>query len=155
MRENVKGGLAMRVLTVRQPYAWAIIHGGKDVENRVRGLGGYRGPVAILAGLTGADGEGVSEVWTAGLMTHDPDTRGAIIGVVDLASAHRDEGPGPYDGSDAVCCESSWAMADCWHLVLENPRALTTPISYAGALGLRILPDDIEAEIWKQIGEAS
>ena len=38
----------MRVLTVRQPWAWAIIHGGKDVENRTRNLAGaYRGPVAI------------------------------------------------------------------------------------------------------------
>jgi hypothetical protein len=24
----------MRAISVRQPYAWAIIHGGKDVENR-------------------------------------------------------------------------------------------------------------------------
>jgi hypothetical protein len=23
-----------RVLTIRQPWAWAIIYGGKDVENR-------------------------------------------------------------------------------------------------------------------------
>lgn len=38
----------MRILTVRQPWAWAIIHGGKDVENRVRNIAGsYRGPVAI------------------------------------------------------------------------------------------------------------
>ncbi|WP_024356700.1 hypothetical protein [Leucobacter chironomi] len=41
----------MRILTVRQPWAWAIIHGGKDVENRARNLAGdYRGPVAIHAG---------------------------------------------------------------------------------------------------------
>lgn len=26
----------LRILTVRQPYAWAIVHGGKDMENRVR-----------------------------------------------------------------------------------------------------------------------
>lgn len=37
----------MRVLTVQQPWAWAIIHGGKTVENRTRSLGPYRGPVAI------------------------------------------------------------------------------------------------------------
>ena len=24
----------MRAISVRQPHAWAIIHGGKDVENR-------------------------------------------------------------------------------------------------------------------------
>ena len=42
----------LRVLTVRQPYAWAIIHGGKDIENRTRNIAGsYRGPVAIHAAL--------------------------------------------------------------------------------------------------------
>lgn len=42
----------MRILTVRQPWAWAIIHGGKDVENRVRNIAGdYRGPIAIHVGL--------------------------------------------------------------------------------------------------------
>lgn len=39
---------AARILTVRQPWAWAIIHGGKTVENRVRNIAGdYRGPVLI------------------------------------------------------------------------------------------------------------
>ena len=28
----------LRILTVRQPYAWAIIHGGKDIENRTRNI---------------------------------------------------------------------------------------------------------------------
>jgi ASCH domain len=37
------------VLTVRQPWAWAIIHGGKDVENRSWRTK-YRGPLLIHAG---------------------------------------------------------------------------------------------------------
>ena len=46
------GANELRILTVRQPWAWAIIHGGKGVENRVRNVAGsYRGPVAIHAGL--------------------------------------------------------------------------------------------------------
>jgi hypothetical protein len=41
----------VKALTVQQPWAWAIVHGGKDVENRSRNLAGsYRGPVAIHAG---------------------------------------------------------------------------------------------------------
>lgn len=45
----------MRILTVRQPWAWAIIHGQKDVENRVRNIAGdYRGPVAIHTALDDA-----------------------------------------------------------------------------------------------------
>ena len=39
----------VRVLTVRQPWAWAIIQGGKDVENR-SGPTKHRGPLLIHAG---------------------------------------------------------------------------------------------------------
>ncbi|GAA3142327.1 hypothetical protein GCM10020255_022450 [Rhodococcus baikonurensis] len=42
----------MRILTVRQPYAWQIVHGDKNIENRTRNIAGkYRGPVAIHASL--------------------------------------------------------------------------------------------------------
>ena len=106
----------MRMLTVRQPWAWAIMHGGKNVENRVRNLaGGYRGPVAIHAGLAidhDYDALMISE--PAGIIAREkrpvgmrmvpsrisePDEprfhvterygyRGAIIGVVDLGDVH-------------------------------------------------------------------
>jgi hypothetical protein len=39
----------VKALTVQQPWAWAIIHGGKDVENRTQAWS-YRGPLAIHAG---------------------------------------------------------------------------------------------------------
>mgnify|MGYP001137357808 FL=1 len=46
----------MRAITVRQPWAWAIVFGQKDVENRSRNIAGrYRGPVAIHAGLRDDD----------------------------------------------------------------------------------------------------
>ena len=38
----------MKVLSVRQPWAWAIIHGGKDVENR-NWYTSFRGTLAIHA----------------------------------------------------------------------------------------------------------
>lgn len=105
----------MRIITVRQPWAWAIIHGGKDVENRVRNIAGdYRGPVAIHAGLAyDHDSHGLAlpalreaqdaaalaagaEVYPGGYLWEigQPDPRkvwsvhGAIIGVVDLVGAH-------------------------------------------------------------------
>ena len=106
---------ALRVLTVRQPWAWAIIHGGKDVENRVRSLGPYRGPVAIHAGLAldheyhahliGKAVGRLARSTRAGLdlvAKRAGDTRtpgneiterfgnlGAVIGVVDLVGEHR------------------------------------------------------------------
>lgn len=55
----------MRILTVRQPWAWAIVHGGKDVENRTRNIAGaYRGPVAIHAGMRfDQSDEAMASIW--------------------------------------------------------------------------------------------
>ena len=41
----------MKCLSILQPWAWAIIHGGKDVENRTWRTA-YRGPLLIHASLS-------------------------------------------------------------------------------------------------------
>ena len=153
---------AARILTVRQPWAWAIIHGGKNVENRVRNIAGdYRGPVLIHAGKAVFEEEGGAypevqraiwqqdegytptddQLWEVADDVDPEDPRfvyGAIIGVVDLTDAHRplwDDSCG--EAGEGAC--SSWAETVGWpyHLVLANPRALDEPIPYTGALGLR------------------
>ena len=134
----------MRAITVRQPHAWAIIHGGKDVENRSRNIAGsYRGPVAIHAGLAKFEQGGMSS--EAHRRAHGSEVGteivfGALIGVVDLVEVH--------DGNECnagwLC--SLWAMHDHQHLVLSNPRPLAKPISYKGALGLWTLPDGVIPE---------
>lgn len=163
----------MRILTVRQPWAWAIIHGGKDVENRVRNIAGtYRGLVAIHGGLTldvdAFANVNLHEAWSK---LRDEDAlaggwsdryMGAIIGVVDLADVHRVTESGgrahcetvaaPTNPAVSGAC-SSWADQGAHHLVLSNPRALDEPIPYRGALGLRTLDDDTTVRILAQIGE--
>lgn len=147
----------MRILTVRQPWAWAIVHGQKDVENRVRNLAGaYRGPVAIHAGqavdleaLTTPNIVGavaLKRIFTAAghPSTFKESPRGAIIGVVDLTDVHLSgmecsRAPGCHEYE--LC--SPWSEAYRHHLVLANPRPLSEPIPFKGALGLRTLPDDI------------
>jgi len=140
----------VRALTVRQPWAWAIVEGGKHVENRSRGTT-YRGPLAIHAALTwsarGASDPRVLAAWDpAGLgrgWGPDDFPAGAVIGVVDLVDAH------PAAG----CCEP-WGEAEyseangrtvrtVHHLVLEQPRALPEPIPARGALGLWTPPRDL------------
>ncbi|KSU52876.1 hypothetical protein [Microbacterium enclense] len=160
----------MRILTVRQPWAHAIIHGGKDVENRVRNVAGdYRGPVAIHAALQRDDDGWVSSGRYALTRTMDrgqPATLGAIIGVVDLEDAHLVK---QSNGISNVCFDnhtpvgricSPWAQNyiefpaySGYHLVLANPRPLKDPVPYRGALGLRRLDDDTTARILAQIGE--
>jgi hypothetical protein len=88
----------MRGLTVRQPWAWAIVHGGKDVENRSRNLAGsYRGPVAIHAGLALCpriveDGP-LSDALSAAEANSGEKVdlfHGFVLGVVDLTDVHDD-----------------------------------------------------------------
>lgn len=138
----------MRIITVRQPWAWAIIHGGKDVENRVRNLAGnYRGPVAIHAGLA-VDEAGFEHPElrrSAWWKLRERLTHGAILGVVDLVGVHdsRMEGYGTRKGEsrlgELIPLCSEWADPWAHHLVLANPRPLAEPIPFKGALGLRNL----------------
>lgn len=140
----------MRAITVRQPWAWAIIHGGKDVENRSRNIAGaYRGPVAIHAGLA-FDADAVPVLarlvptWDAPITNGDPwqhrpdGVRGAILGMVDLVDVHDGLGA-EHDG--APC--SPWAIRYHHHLVMVNPRPLAQPLPWRGALGLWALPDHV------------
>lgn len=142
----------LRILTVRQPWAWAIIHGGKDVENRPRNIAGsYRGPVAIHAGMRD-DSAGWARISTIGAEDYP---RGEIIGVVDLVGVHEGGVSGCFpdvdDPTRLMWC-SEWADPVAQHLVLANPRPLTEPIPFKGALGLRRLDDDTTARILAQIG---
>lgn len=147
----------MRVLTVRQPWAWAIVHGGKDVENRSRNIAGdYRGPVAIHVALR--DDDEWDEHDASAFIGVCPDRnkishvryacawcnfrrplvwrqQGHIIGVADLVDAHQ-----AADCWDSPSYCSRWADG-AWHLVLANPRPLAEPIPFRGALGLRRLDE--------------
>jgi hypothetical protein len=155
----------MRVLTVRQPWAWAIIHGGKNVENRTQNIAGsYRGPVAIHAGR-GWSHQGAFDqrvlgavcetnhidapiVEAQGYLEPDMDEfhpSGVVIGVVDLVDVDRLPEP--------LC--SPWAMDDHHHLVLRNPRALAVPIPAKGRLGLWRPDDTLLAAITAQLGEVA
>lgn len=111
-------------LSIRQPWAWAIIHAGKDVENREWNRApSYRGPLLIHAAKTIEPDdwfyvERLSDTTPPYAATIE---RGGIIGVVDLV--------------DAV-----WESDSPWYfgklgLVLANPRPLPfTPCK--GMLGL-------------------
>lgn len=135
---------------MQQPWAWAIIHGGKDVENRTQAWK-YRGPLAIHAGVRWSERGSDSLYYQSALaretsaVRHRVDLRGAIIGVVDLVDAHQ---------AETWCCDSPWGeqsyrkrdrkvLRTLYHLVLANPRAVE-PISMAGKLGLWDLPDGLD-----------
>lgn len=130
---------------MRQPWASAIIWGGKSPENRTRNIaGGYRGPLAIHAGLVEDEAAYSDEMVRQMLGEYDDGwlsaerfgTTGAIIGVVDLVSVHHDSDHGPDR------C-SWWAQRGDWHLMVANPRPLPEPIPTRGQLGLWTPPAEV------------
>lgn len=156
-------------MTVRQPWATAIVHMGKDVENRTRNIAGaYRGPVAIHAGLapTGRRGsrttfKGVGEVEhdASGLLLRSDHLAwpyrlpvGLIIGVVDLVGVHRATDTTCLVCEEGCCGCSPWAVHGQTHLELENARVLERAIGAVGQLGLWTVPDDVEEQIRGDLG---
>jgi hypothetical protein len=110
-------------LSIRQPWAWLIIHGGKDVENRTWKTK-FRGAVLIHAakGLT-------ADEWTIGVsfareawkrkprpasaptgVTGRTIDRGGIVGVADVVDCVTES-------------DSPWFVGN-FGFVLANPRAL-------------------------------
>lgn len=162
----------MRVLTVRNPWGTAIIHGVevaaaidfKPVENRTRNIAGdYRGPVAIHIAQAWADGWAL--LWPR--HSHGPTLdesldaqRGHVIGVVDLTDVHESaecwRKPWKWETTDPVNGDlcSPWAMPDHHHLVLANPRPLPRPIPARGMLGLWRPDADLLAAITEQLANA-
>ncbi|RYC10134.1 ASCH domain-containing protein [Ciceribacter ferrooxidans] len=113
-------------LSIRQPWAWAILHAGKPVENRSWSTN-LRGPICIHAakGMTMAEyAETRQFVWSLGIKdipAFDAIRRGGIIGVADLV--------------DVVTHHPSPWFFGPYGFVLANPRAVPF-ISVKGALGL-------------------
>jgi hypothetical protein len=96
-------------LSVRQPWAWAIIAGLKDIENRTWTTR-YRGLLLIHAGQR-IDWEGFATLDRLGLELPDPDRleRGGIIGRVQLVEIIK-------------AAEGPWALDGCWHWRLTKPE---------------------------------
>src|SRR5262245_15449329 len=121
----------MRALTVRQPWAWAIIHGGKDIENRTWANKYVTGTIAIHAGSR-LDSLGYSPRGTKKPRPEEI-VHSAVIGVVDIVAVVKQS-------------RSKWFSGPLgW--VLRNPRQLRKPIHCRGRLGLWRIPSRLQAQI--------
>lgn len=128
----------MKALSIKQPWAWAILTQGKDVENRDWHTH-FRGTIAIHAskGMTNDEFEQAAYFMKYGgpgisykLLPNPMDIpRGGIVGLVDIID----------------CVSSSlspWFVGD-YGFVLANPRQLSEPIPCKGALGFWNVPLDL------------
>ena len=119
-------------LSIRQPWAWAIIHAGKNIENRTWSTS-FRGPVAIHAakGMTGDEvtifSEFLGDLRLEGAVSasvkgphYGSLPRGGIIGVAEITGCVNRSG-------------SPWFVGP-WGFVIANARPVDF-IPFKGALG--------------------
>ncbi len=116
----------MKALTVRPPWAHAIIHLGKDVENRSWPTS-YRGPLAIHSGSRWDPIGARIIAERTGKVCLPGDSGAAILGLVDLVDCRWWEAESGW--------ESPWSGRGQWHWILQNPRAIE-PVAMPGRLGL-------------------
>jgi hypothetical protein len=112
-----------RALTVKQPWAWAIVAGYKDVENRPRRTN-FRGPLLVHAGV-GLDPVGFHFLWEIGLYKALPADlpQGGLVGMVEVVDCIKSY-------------ESEWAVPGHWHWILGRPREFRNVLPCQGHLGM-------------------
>ena len=125
-------------LSLRQPWAWAILHAGKRIENRTWATK-YRGRIRLHAAKTWDDA-GYAELLRMGLQ---PPPRLHMVGrqlgfyvgevtVVDCWSLDDMNRDGDPDFEDQ---QEPWIFGPiCW--VLKDPIAYSTPVPGRGFPGL-------------------
>lgn len=127
----------MKAITLMSPWAWAIIHAGKDVENRTWTTG-HRGTIWVHAGLredetaqaTPAILSAMAKA-SAHFLRH-MDLRGYVLGTVQIARVHHANDCRKPDGT--LC--SPWALPDMHHWELVNPVPFACPFPERGKQGL-------------------
>ncbi len=132
-KADLAARLGQPVLSVKQPWAWAIISGGKDVENRDWSTK-FRGRLYIHAGKAKAPDEQVDEMCE--LAAEEKGVEPARI----RARYEREEALGKVLGSvevvDAVTESDSRWFGGPYGFVLRKPRRLAEPIALRGGLGI-------------------
>ena len=116
----------MKALSILQPWAWLIVNGHKDIENRTWPTE-YRGRFLVHTGKSYSAAEHaeycdiIREDFGIELPPYAQLPRGAIVGEAELVD----------------CVEhhpSRWKDPDSWGFVLRNAKALSVPIPYRGQL---------------------
>jgi hypothetical protein len=137
-------GAMMKAISIRPPWAWAILHAGKDIENRTWKTN-LRGTVAVHASraMSRPDYESAAKeirkiAPRAKMPPFDAMVRGAIVGLVEIVDCEKRT-------------KSKWHIPKHYGFLLAKPRALPKSISWKGRLGFWDVPDKIAQSIARQL----
>ena len=132
----------MKALSIKQPWVWAILNGGKDVENRTW-TSKHRGWIALHASakpMPATDDDFPGRVRCPDLKSLDYSAICGVARVVDITPKSRSKWFWrPDDGT----INYGWVLAD----VTPLPK----PIDCKGTLGLWKVPPNIVRAIKRQL----
>lgn len=142
----------MLALSVRQPWAWAIFHGKKPIENRSQPL-----PDALLGRRTmvhasktmtrdeyTSGAHAIHELTGLAVPTPERLVFGALIGAVTWN--------GQIEPIDAPPTMVGWHVTDQWGWLLASPVALPEPVYCSGARGFWKVPVETARQVWEAAG---
>jgi hypothetical protein len=136
----------VHALTIYQPFASAIVHGPKRVENRTwKPPRRWRYPfdLAIHAAkrrMRADEFHAVLDLWPG--LLHWPTVLGAVIGVAEVE--------GYFEPQPSDFHANAWVSGPvCWNL--RNVRALAEPVACLGKQGLWRLPPEVEPLVTEQL----
>ncbi|GHC36823.1 MULTISPECIES: ASCH domain-containing protein [Streptomyces rochei group] len=126
----------MRALTIRQPWAGAIAHQNKRVENRSWKLPTkHHGSRILIHAGTQLDRD--AEVYGPHLGDY-----GAVVAVATITGCHWSD--------DGTCC-GPWGFERSYHWTLTDVTALADPVPAKGALGFWAPSDEVLAAVQRQV----
>lgn len=134
----------IRALTIRQPWAAAIAHADKRVENRTWPTS-YRGTLLIHASKTVDRRAGrLAAAVVRGLQLD----LGAVLAVARLTDCH--------GSSEEQSPCTPWSATGQFHHVLDHQvTALPLPIPWTGAQGLWVPPPTLVEQVCQQLDDAA
>ncbi|MFF3928179.1 ASCH domain-containing protein [Streptomyces hirsutus] len=130
----------MKALTIRQPWAGAIAHQAKRVENRSWKLPAKHEGARILI-HAGAQRDRDAVVYGDHL-----DVYSAVVAVVTITGCHWSD--------DGTCC-GPWGFENAYHWTLTDVIALPEPVPAKGALGFWTPQPDVLAAVEAQLADTA
>ena len=113
----------MKALSIRQPWAWLVVNGYKDIENRTWSTS-FRGRIYVHTGQRMVDDDYPEQreyMTRAGIVIPSRLARGAIVGEVTIAGCV-DESASPW-------------FCGPYGFILEDPVTYSEPVPCRGQLG--------------------
>lgn len=155
----------MRALTLIRPWCWAIVHAGKDIENRSwpppeKVIGSV---IAIHSGLKFSD-EAVGAIDGIAAPTYEVGQfaptherlwpGGRIVGTARIVGWAKDRGNPTWVGVDPdvafAAIHSPW-YGGPFGWILRDAKALAEPVPCRGGQGLWTVPAEVEARVRAQM----